>query len=434
MITLGRSFLKVDIVKSLIDQVATPAALVNGLYKARPGVTSYKYKKQWDLLRENDYWAREVSAQLLGGEFRFSDPEYLEINGKRPILLIGAQDRAVEQALLAVTQGYLDSVLAFPNSYARRAVGEEDKKSLQELAKDVCRARQQKPFVFETDIKKFFPSVQNKVLIKALDRYLPDSSLNFLFKQIVERRPPDMTRVSKSLEYLFEEIDRGVPQGSCMSPILASLYLEPLDRFLTDRGIKYIRYVDDLVVFTKSAAEAEEIEQSIHKVLGRLKLCAHKSSVKEDEKGHIRTESQRLSFVGFDFIPPNLVQPQQKAIDRFKDRMLAISMEARTLHQLLTEISNFTKGWRAAYSCCSVPNGLKAKLDAQQMQAIKDWTKQNNLVVRPKSSNSVHTLARALGVELFQEKKGALEDRLDTDNFLDNLELAYVVGKDDNSK
>lgn len=361
------------------------------------------------------------------GNYIFEAPKYVNFNNSRPLLVIGPRDRAIERAILTLISPHLSSSIAFPNTYARVRHGDEKPKSLQELASSIAKLRGDVPFVFETDITKFFPSINHKQLLRRLKAILPDQTLDELLLQIVRRRPQDLDEVPSDQQWYFQNVDRSVPQGSCLSPVLSYIYLIPFDRYLETRRVAYKRYVDDLVVFTDSAEEALAIEDLIHRRLGRLGLTAHKSYIDGDKKGHILSPMDAMSFVGFDFPPSGEIRPQSKAIERFKSRVNEICENATSLRELLNQLHNFSTGWLAAYAGCTLPTTLRKALDEHQLTAVRRWLKPRKVLSRSYHDVPKRSQAKDLGiilVNLRHEEPGSFDDGID--DFLNELTVEDI--------
>jgi hypothetical protein len=134
---------------------------------------------------------------------------------------------------------------------------------------------------------------------------------------------------------------RGTPQGGPLSPLLANLYLDVLDRELEQRGLSFVRYADDIAVFVASERAAE-------RVLERLTRWLHTHldlEVNAAKSGARRTEETAL--LGFRIHPGGQVSPAPKAIERFKDRVRALwdARQSLTSKQLREQWQRYVTGW-----------------------------------------------------------------------------------------
>jgi hypothetical protein len=389
---------------TLLEKVADPFRIRAAICSVKPKAqASFKYKDSFSKIDlDLAEFSRKTSTSLLDGSFKFDEPHYVDFQGKRPLLVLGPKDRAVERALLDVLKPQLRDAVAFAGTFAREARDSESKRSLPNLARTIVDLRGKYEYAFETDIKKFFPTIRHEKLFETLSPLLQEDSINYLIDQILKRRPPAAIAVKPDYLWYFEDLERGVPQGSCLSPILASIYLIPLDRAIESANLSYVRYVDDLVVFCESSQEAEDAERLIHSELAKLNLEAHQSRLEEDSKGHIVDTTQPLTFVGFEFLAPDIVRPRKKAIEYFECRVAEIANEAANLKELLVKMSNFTEGWKAAYAECQMPVSLKRRLDERQLKVVRLWLSKHGTLSRNYSGVPKRSQAASLGLTLIE--------------------------------
>src|SRR5690606_21799752 len=139
----------------------------------------------------------------------------------------------------------------------------------------------------------------------------------------------------------LEATSQGVPQGGPLSPLLANLVLDPLDKELTRRGHMFARYADDFIVLVKSARAAERVMASLTRyVEGKLKLTVN------------RTKSQtaplkECPFLGFRITARGAIVWTEKARLRFKQRVRAITSRKRgvAVAQVIGELRRYALGW-----------------------------------------------------------------------------------------
>jgi RNA-directed DNA polymerase len=118
----------------------------------------------------------------------------------------------------------------------------------------------------------------------------------------------------------FQATTDGTPQGGPASPLLANILLDDLDKELERRGLRFVRYADDFVIFTKSKRSAERVFDSVHRYLTtKLHLVVNL------EKSRIVT-TEELEYLGFCFVGGRAtINVTKKSIDRFKHRIREIT-------------------------------------------------------------------------------------------------------------
>ena len=151
-------------------------------------------------------------------------------------------------------------------------------------------------WVIDADIDSFFDSVDHELLIAKIERYITDPDIVGLITQWIKAEVWD----GESLKVM----ERGIPQGSSISPILANLFLDELDEEMLRNGLRYVRFADDFIVLCKSPEKANEAFEFTNEVLQRLLL-------KLDE-GDIVSFDQGFKYLGVTFLRSMIFVPFDK--------------------------------------------------------------------------------------------------------------------------
>ena len=134
---------------------------------------------------------------------------------------------------------------------------------------------------------------------------------------------------------------KGTPQGGPLSPLLANIYLDPLDKELEKRGLAFVRYADDIAIFASSQRSAERILESVVKWLGKeLKL-----EVNRTKSGAGPTEQSGL--LGFRIDEEGTIEIGDRAVQRLKERVHELwdARQSKTSQQLSQQWQSYIKGW-----------------------------------------------------------------------------------------
>lgn len=144
-------------------------------------------------------------------------------------------------------------------------------------------------FVIESDISDFFTSVNLEHLFSLIDRYVPggDSLLKDLLKKVLLN--------GYVLNGKYFEREKGLAQGSPLSPLLANLYLDSFDEEVQKWDVRLIRYADDFIILTKTKEEAESILSKTETVLSKLGLSLSR------KKTSVKSISEGFEFLGIRF-------------------------------------------------------------------------------------------------------------------------------------
>lgn len=191
-------------------------------------------------------------------------------------------------------------------------------------------------FVIDADIKTYFDSIPHEKLMELIREEMVDGSVLALIEQFL---------TSGVLENgLVHESHSGSPQGGVISPLLANIYLHPLDEMMSARGHRITRYADDFVICCKSQKGAERVLKSVKKLLEvELGLVVHpvKTTI-------VDNLSEPFTFLGYTFKGGFFHMPSDKAIKKFKEKIKVITRKNQTvdLGELIKRRLNpVIRGW-----------------------------------------------------------------------------------------
>ena len=206
-------------------------------------------------------------------------------------------------------------------------------------------------WVVDIDISKFFDRVNHDILMYLLSKKIKDKGLLKLIRKFLNAGIMDNGVTTRQTE--------GVPQGSPLSPLLANIMLDELDKELERRGHRFARYADDCNIYVKSKRAAKRVMTSIEKFIEgklKLKLNAEKSAVDRPWK---------RKFLGFSFIgglkTEFRIRIAKKSIKKFKDRIRQITKRNRgvSLEQVVNELNLYLRGWLGYFKLMETPSVLE---------------------------------------------------------------------------
>ena len=154
---------------------------------------------------------------------------------------------------------------------------------------EALKLRNQYSHVLKTDISAFFDNLNRQLIKKNIEEKLDIPEINFILEKIikVDTRLKETELIgAKEIDFLKSKRGKGIRQGMPMSSFLASLYLHEFDKFMNEKNIPYVRYADDLVIFSSSYKEClkylnlvtEELKKSIWEsfIIGKsLSVCCY---------------------------------------------------------------------------------------------------------------------------------------------------------------
>jgi RNA-directed DNA polymerase len=142
--------------------------------------------------------------------------------------------------------------------------------------------------------------------------------------------------------------ETGTPQGAVLSPLLANIYLDPLDKLMEDRGYKMIRYADDFIVICKTLQEAQTALEIIAEWVTENGLILHPEKTKI-----LNAETDSIEFLGYRFYKGKKF-PKEKSYNKYKDniRKYTKRTNSQSLKQIIAKITPIMKGWFEYYKHC----------------------------------------------------------------------------------
>lgn len=205
-------------------------------------------------------------------------------------------------------------------------------------------------YVLEADIKSFFDTVDQTLLLDMFTKEIRSRSLRPLIEQAIRSEVGNLDSFVPVDRAMFPAPDSGIPQGGVLSPMLANFYLYKFDLAMTSKGFNLVRYADDFVVMCNTEREALDAYSLCLEVLERgLKLQLHHLD-DPSAKTKITRFSEGFSFLGIQF-KNGKVLPAEKVVIRFKEKVsfLTDPTRAGTILGSLFKLSNVIKGWGNAF-------------------------------------------------------------------------------------
>lgn len=250
-------------------------------------------------------YAEQLYGELAGNTYCHEPNTAFRIKKKdgteRIVEKLSTKDHIVHQYLLHTISRPFDRFFEEGSIGFRKGISRE--KAVGFVQDAVSKGFQ---YVIESDIEDFFPSVDLKVLKGLIDFYLPGKDT--LLKELL------CTCISADFMLDGKPLGRekGLAQGSPLSPILANLYLDTFDEQTASWGVKMIRYADDFVILARTRDEAEHILSHTESCLSEIGLQLKK------EKTCIKPVSEGFHFLGMQFEKSAATVKPEEAIKRLR--------------------------------------------------------------------------------------------------------------------
>ena len=244
----------------MLEYICTPVNL-NRAYrqvkanKGSGGIDRMEVDELLPYLREHK---DELTESLLGGRYRPNPVRRVEIpkdNGKtRQLGIPTVVDRVVQQSIAQVLS------LIYEPKFSGSSFGFRPRRSAhQALQKAQAIINDDHRYCIDLDLEKFFDTVNHSRLIQLLGETIKDGRLISLIHKYLN--------AGVIVGHKYEETTKGVPQGGPLSPILSNIKLNELDRELERRGLPFVRYADDCMIFCRSPRTAVRGCESITKFI-----------------------------------------------------------------------------------------------------------------------------------------------------------------------
>jgi RNA-directed DNA polymerase len=367
--------------QGLMERVASSANL-NQAYKrvkankGAPGVDGMTVADLRPWLADNKDM---LVARLVQGDYRPQPVLGTEIpkpgGGVRLLGIPTVVDRLVQQAILQVLQPILDP--SFSGSSFGFRPGRSAHGALAQAGKYVAAGY---GIAVDLDLEKFFDRVNHDILMARLARHSGDKRLLKIVRRFLEAgMMQDGVCVRR-----FE----GTPQGGPLSPLLANLLLDDLDKMLEARGHRFCRYADDVNIYVRSQAAGERVMASVAEFLrSRLHLQVNR------EKSAVAPVGER-KFLGHRLLLDGALAIAPESLARAKARIRQITKRNRgiSLRQMIAELNAFATGWVTYFRHARCKSHL---------QRLDQWIRRKLRCVRLKHCKRVKAQAnflRSLGV------------------------------------
>ena len=379
--------------RNLLEQIVAPENLNAAWHRVRrnqgaPGVDGITIAAFPAFLREH---AESLRRAVLAGAYRplpvrrtyIPKPDGTE----RPLGVPTVLDRLIQQAVAQVLSplfdpGFSESSHGFrPGRNAHQAV-----RSVQEAW------REKRRHAVDCDLKSFFDTVNHDRLMGGLRQKVKDRRVLALIRRY-------LTAGVVLPDGRWEATPQGVPQGGPLSPLLANIVLDPLDKELEKRGLRFARYADDFIIMVKSPRAAQRVVASLTRyVEGRLQLVVNRAKTKT-------APLKECSFLGFQISPRGQVVWTEQSRLRFKQRLKVITSRKRgvAVDKVIGELRRYVIGWLGYFGISHTYKELLALDDWMRRRVRlyywKQWkqprTRRRHLIKLGANPKQVHLATRS---------------------------------------
>jgi RNA-directed DNA polymerase len=337
--------------------------------KGSAGVDGLSIEQTGDYLKEN--WPR-IRQEILSDAYRPKAVRGVEIpkpmGGKRNLGIPTVLDRLIQQALLQVLQPLIDPTFSeFSYGFRPGRSAHDAVQQAQQYVQDGYR------IVVDVDLEKFFDMVNHDILMDRLAKRIDDKASLRLIRRYLQ--------AGNWVNGEVTERTVGTPQGGPLSPLLANVMLDEVDKELKKRGHRFVRYADDCNVYLRSQTAGERVLRFLKDKYAKLGLRVN------DKKTEVGVVFGR-KFLGYCFrrwIGDTVkVAVATKAIETFKQRIRAITRRngGRNIVQIAQQLREYLPGWKGYFRLAETPktfrtldSWLRRRLRAIQLKLWRRGTR-----------------------------------------------------------
>ena len=308
---------------------------------------------------------KRLHEELKTDTYKPSPVKRVEIDkpdgGKRPLGLPTVRDKVVQQAIVNIIEPHFDKDF-HPSSYGYR------KNHSQHQA--VTKAEQfinkyGLNHVVDMDLSKCFDTLNHDRIIASIGKKISDTRVLQLIRNILE--------AGVMVEGNYTATEQGSPQGGVCSPLISNIYLDYFDQKMMSKGIRIVRYADDILIFARDKQSAGNYKAFATKILEEeMALTVNK------EKTKITSVYEGVSYLGF-VINPYGISIDPKRVKRFKDKLRKLTKRnaGKPIEAIVKTLNPVLRGWINYYRLARIKGLTKEMMSwirrRLRMIRMKQW-------------------------------------------------------------
>ncbi|MEI6640160.1 MAG: group II intron reverse transcriptase/maturase [Chlorobium sp.] len=246
---------------------------------------------------------------------------------KRPLGIPVVRDRVVQTA----TRQVMEPI--FEQGFAEHSYGFRPGRGCRDALRVVNAAlKEGRRWVVDADLKSYFDMIPHEKLMALVERRIADTKVLDLIRKYLKQGVMDGMK-----EWTPDE---GTPQGSSISPLLANIYLDPLDHLMAVKGMLMVRYADDFIVLCRTQEDAQAALEVIKAWVAEAQLTLH------PDKTRIVHEAEGFDFLGYTF-REGMCFPRKKSLNKFKDKVREYTRRAngKSMEEIVVKLNASLRGW-----------------------------------------------------------------------------------------
>lgn len=348
----------------LMDSICERQNMLNALKRVEsndgaPGVDGMKCSHLRGFVKRT--WSKSKQA-VYDGAYKPLPVRRKEIpkpdGGMRELGIPSVMDRLMQQAIVQVLVAIYDHTFS-DSSFGYRP-GRSQAQAVEQFRQYV---EDGYTYAVSLDLSKFFDRVNHHRLMSRLEMRIKDKRVLKLIRAFLKS--------GVQLNDLVEPTEEGTPQGGPLSPLLSNIVLDELDKELERRGLRFVRYADDIVILVRSQKAGERVLNSITRYITnklKLKVNAEKSKCARP------WETKFLGYKVTKMYGATRAVTHPKTVAQFKDKVRKISRRMRrvSIHVVIWKLNQLIRGWMPCYGR-GLSQQLKRNLNRWIIRRLKAY-------------------------------------------------------------
>jgi RNA-directed DNA polymerase len=256
----------------------------------------------------------------------------------RPLGIPTIRDRIVQTALRSVIEP------VFEHDFSDNSYGFRPKRSTKDALRHVQRLLDEgRTWVVDVDITRYFDTIPHQRLLSEVEKKIADGRVLKLIEKYLKQE------VLEAIPSYATDEEQGTPQGAVISPLLANIYLHPIDITMANEGYDMVRYADDSVVLCNTREEAERAMNRLRELMATRGLTLHSEKTKLVDV----TQPGGFDFLGYHFELGRRT-PRKKSLRKLKDTIKTRTRRANghSLKQIIEIVNEVVRGWFEYFKHC----------------------------------------------------------------------------------
>lgn len=280
----------------------------------------------WNVRRRWPDLKPQLQHTLLRGLYRFQPLRRIQVQGEF-CELWAALDALVLKALAIVLSRKLD----FPRSCYHVPGKDGEKRGAKAAVRHICSRLLSNQFVFRSDVRSYYASIDHAVLLALVRQRIDDPLVLDLVGQYLRRT------VDQDCHYTT--VTCGISLGCPLSPLMAALYLEPLDRRLEASGLTYARFMDDWVILAPTRWSLRRAVRVVNQTLAELRVEQH------PDKTFIGRIARGFTFLGYWITKRGVTGVAPSAWQAFQERVARLYEQNAPQEEILRRVELYVRRW-----------------------------------------------------------------------------------------